>query len=539
MGLAASQCRLLFITQRQNDVSAKMQRISMDRLSLARDEDDIETKYNRMLNATRLEMSDGSNISYNAIMGTDAASRGSFHVLQNASGAVVLNSNLASKLGLNATSGTGSEYRSIHPNLASLVRQAEPTNAESILAANAKLTTDQVSSEKTKWEKSNLYKSFITNFGTMPPKGDQQVTLSMSSMANALGKIAGCGSAWNLPWDTANNDYLNHDANIKWGDLLDGRNKTVLYLDYWSKTSDSEDDKARSNNLSPLINGLANSVNSEFDGDAQFKAAVTTAKNETYNKFSAVSNADDTGHTDDAQNAAASQCKGKQYMGCCEATRGGHTNQYMYCVDAKEILKYFYQRLVVALGVSDNNHVTGNESISIVIKNAKNDKGYTYDQWAQKCQTEYEKWGGVGRCPSLPDGDEEESDEVVDPTSQAYFDNLKTYYFNLDRKLEACGWTTENDETIQNNLNSGFYYINGAAMSSASNIVEVADEESVKQAEAWYKAETKKIKRKEDAMDMENTKLQTEYQALATDIASVQQILNSNIQKSFQYCQSA
>ena len=60
-----------------------------------------------------------------------------------------------------------------------------------------------------------------------------------------------------------------------------------------------------------------------------------------------------------------------------------------------------------------------------------------------------------------------------------------------------------------------------------------------KQAEAWYKAETKKIKRKEDAMDMENTKLQTEYQALATDIASVQQILNSNIQKSFQYCQSA
>ena len=38
MGLAASQARLLFITSRQNDVSAKMQRISNETMILARDE---------------------------------------------------------------------------------------------------------------------------------------------------------------------------------------------------------------------------------------------------------------------------------------------------------------------------------------------------------------------------------------------------------------------------------------------------------------------------------------------------------------------
>ena len=117
MGLAASQCRLLFITQRQNDVSAKMQRISMDRLSLARDEDDIETKYNRMLNGTKLQLADGINLSYDAMMDASAYLTGKPNIItDNRSGAtqgrVVLSSNLATVLRpkLGADTGTGSTF---------------------------------------------------------------------------------------------------------------------------------------------------------------------------------------------------------------------------------------------------------------------------------------------------------------------------------------------------------------------------------------------------------------------------------------------
>ena len=60
MGLAASQARLLFITSRQNDVSAQMQRVSNQNMILARDEDEVSEKYNRMLSATKLETVDGA-----------------------------------------------------------------------------------------------------------------------------------------------------------------------------------------------------------------------------------------------------------------------------------------------------------------------------------------------------------------------------------------------------------------------------------------------------------------------------------------------
>ena len=45
MGLSASQAKLLFITSRQTDVSAKMQRISNQTMILDRDVEEISTMY--------------------------------------------------------------------------------------------------------------------------------------------------------------------------------------------------------------------------------------------------------------------------------------------------------------------------------------------------------------------------------------------------------------------------------------------------------------------------------------------------------------
>lgn len=76
MGLAASQARLLFITMRQNDVSAKMQRISNDKMILARDEDEIANKYNQMIYQKDYKLKDGVSLSYDALMGSGALNSG-------------------------------------------------------------------------------------------------------------------------------------------------------------------------------------------------------------------------------------------------------------------------------------------------------------------------------------------------------------------------------------------------------------------------------------------------------------------------------
>ena len=80
MGLAATQARLLFITARQNDVSAKMQKVSNDTLILARDKEEIATNYDKMINnptvVTTNNDTDTTDLSYEAITGAAARANG-------------------------------------------------------------------------------------------------------------------------------------------------------------------------------------------------------------------------------------------------------------------------------------------------------------------------------------------------------------------------------------------------------------------------------------------------------------------------------
>ena len=89
------------------------------------------------------------------------------------------------------------------------------------------------------------------------------------------------------------------------------------------------------------------------------------------------------------------------------------------------------------------------------------------------------------------------------------------------------------------------YYVSDDAESDRKKIsesdvfIEGRDKEMEAKAEAWYNSEIKKINRKEDKMDTEMNKLQTEYSSLTSDRESVQQIIQKNIEKSFKFCTSA
>ena len=61
MGLAASQARLLTITSRLSSVELRQQRIAMDKMRLANDQDGVAEKYTNALNNKTLSISNGSN----------------------------------------------------------------------------------------------------------------------------------------------------------------------------------------------------------------------------------------------------------------------------------------------------------------------------------------------------------------------------------------------------------------------------------------------------------------------------------------------
>ena len=126
MGMAASQARLLFITSRQNDVSAKMQRISNQNMVLARDSEEVAEKYNRMLSSAKSNsaslVGDGAkvptNLSYDAMMGAAGANSGSsLYAITNANRQVVLSPAIAAKLSAlgGATSGSAADFQNKYP----------------------------------------------------------------------------------------------------------------------------------------------------------------------------------------------------------------------------------------------------------------------------------------------------------------------------------------------------------------------------------------------------------------------------------------
>lgn len=153
MGLAASQARLLFVTMRQNDVSAKMQRISNDKMILARDEDDIATKYNQMINQKDYKLKDGVSLSYDALMGSGALNSGEINFISVGAGGIdghpeyknriVLNSTISEALGLDKT-GTGEDFKSLYPTPADLKAKLEPKLNPSVNGAGDVDDTDSV-----------------------------------------------------------------------------------------------------------------------------------------------------------------------------------------------------------------------------------------------------------------------------------------------------------------------------------------------------------------------------------------------------------
>ena len=140
MGLAASQARLLFITSRQSDVSAQMQRISNQNMILARDEDEVSEKYNKMLSATTLEVADGVSLSYDALMGASGYANGGSIISDSATGAVVLSPTIAGTLGLEG-SGSGKDFLAKYPTVDAMRKVLEPSLEASASAANNTTTT--------------------------------------------------------------------------------------------------------------------------------------------------------------------------------------------------------------------------------------------------------------------------------------------------------------------------------------------------------------------------------------------------------------
>ena len=602
MGLAASQARLLFITSRQNDVSAQMQRISNQNMILARDEDEVSTKYNKMLSATTLKAADGVDISYDSLMGATGAANGltSANVLLNSAGKVALSASDIAKYGL-AEAGNAGDITSKYPDAKSFIKAV--TGSDEIAAAADSSDKPAAAGASTALSGKMSINDLLGKVAT----GTGEVTNGFVTTTNnwIKGQFAYGGVTSGEFDDLANNNsainvfnessngitayfalsdgVLDYDRDWKNGRITDIGKKTVSISDLYSNAGNMSSsimlgsamrasDKALPDltGIKSNLNNLTNTIGAQlltalsdlgFDAEAA-KKAVTTSVGK-YNKSYASNIYWDEGKGDGkVYDNSAKWAEARKSALAYAEKHGAYDSGWN---DVFDDANQKYNEGAVAIGAmaatglhgivatrcseqGSNNSWQFTLNLGNLVQDIVNDLmntmsgGAIYDEdTSQNKVINQEKTVDV-KLTAVKSSGGSSAPAKTDATNES----IASYYTSIYNALKNKGWATDTlvtDKTkLTEALKNGSYtiYANGTTSNAKNSglFTEVSDSDAKSKAEHYYEDEMRKINRKEKQLDTELTKLQTEYSGLTNDYESVKSIITANVQKSFTYCQN-
>ena len=575
MGLAASQARLLFITSRQNDVSAQMQRVSNQNMILARDEDEVSEKYNRMLSATKLETVDGAELSYENLMGAAGAAAGltSAAVIMKGNKVALSPASIAS-YGL-PESGNAGDITKIYPTAKDFAKKVtgsdEIANAVKVDSGNNATASGGVLNSDMKTQLNN----FKTNYGSYPTATNSREIQQMLSGAKATIST----------WTKTHEDNVASSYNLL--DLINGNTDGDIIIklaDDNSKGGAPESEaKANVQNLSKsIIDAIAKAMG--ITNTTQVQAMMKDIVDELVNN---VPKLNDSGNSAKRYSGASPKVDAALRNHSNENVNGiiargnGYkgTDRDFWKINATTLTKYLFAVMMNLYGNTNENIQAGvgnirggeidiskwNSFAQMAYRNTVQDgKGATYDIVGLKfdqnqfvnyttnekgySETEYKKKLASFMGTEVTEemltylGKTNASGNAKGGTATgtATAESQASYYKSIYDKLNQYGWITDTLVTDSNKLTealkNGTYTINGASAKASGYFEEKTDSNATAKAEAYWKTEMKKIQRKEKQLDTQLTKLQTEYSSLTNDFNSVKSILDANVQKSFTYC---
>jgi len=587
MGLAASQARLLFITSRQNDVSAQMQRISNQNMILARDEDEVSEKYNRMLSGTTLEVADGVNLSYDGLMGASAANNGGGAILtESSTGRVVLSKSLAaSLLGADAaTTGSGSDFRAMYgdaktfaakvsgssdvANAVEKIQKAGTSTNTTTAEAGTTISINGIVAMLDGWTSKSVTgidasgSKHLTNWTTDASQalfGDNNSHYTADIFNRLIGsdytKVSSNGNTiWGMWGNTIDADgvergqeYTNNSFDVGSKSIKElyenaDQYSTSLYLGSvrCKEWNDTPDYSTAIGNFKSFVNGVGTALINQLSAMGLNKDAITTAVNsqaqQLTNTWTNTKNDSDTFYKQKAQQLGRDW--NDRGFANNEDSLGAAT---MACKGTVGI---------TCASNTDSSSALGGRTIDfacdagLFVKTLIDSVAATITGGACKSNTasgdaQYDRGTAFTVSKKYLTVETKSSENT---SSADTLTNLANYYINLYNQLATSGWTTDdtvNDSsTLTEKLKNNTYYVNGRTASNSGLFTEKTDSNATAKAEAYWKTEMQKIQRKEKQLDTELTKLQTEYSSLTNDYNSVKSILDANVQRSFAYCQN-
>ena len=601
MGLAASQARLLFITSRQNDVSAQMQRISNQNMILARDEDEVSTKYNKMLSATTLQAADGVDISYDSLMGAAGAANGltSANVLLNSAGKVALSASDIAKYGL-AEAGNAGDITAKYPDAKSFIKAvtgsdeiaAAADSSDKPAAAGASTALSGKMSINDLLGKVAIGTGDVTNgFNTTTYTWIKGQYAAGGVTTSEFDDLANNNSAINVFNESSNgitayfalSDGLpDYDGNWRNGRIADIGKKTVSISDLYSNAGNMSSSimlgsamRASNTALPDLtgiksnLNNLTNTIGAQlltalsdlgFDAEAAKKAVTTSVAK--YNQSYSNNIYWDEGKGDgDVYDKSAKWAEARK-SALAYAQKQGDLGPGW--TDVFDDANQKYNEGAVAIGVmaatglhgivatrcseQGNNSWQFTLNLGNLVQDIVNDLmntmsgGAIYDEDMSRNKVINQEKTVDVKLTAVKSSGGSSAPAKTDATNES----IASYYTSIYNALKNKGWATDTlvtDKTkLTEALKNGSYtiYANGTTSNAKNSglFTEVSDSDAKSKAEHYYEDEMRKINRKEKQLDTELTKLQTEYSGLTNDYESVKSIITANVQKSFTYCQN-
>ncbi len=593
MGLAASQARLLFITSRQSDVSAQMQRISQQNIVLARDSEEVSNTYDRMLasaeanettstsssSGTNLVASGSSpaNLSYAYMMGETGATSGKTpYILTDTSNRVVLNSSMATRLGLSGT-GTGKEFQTKITSAESFLQKVASSEVANAYRNSANGSAYQASVSINSLFSSMSSRNYVTPQSINPGSEEFNSLARSNNAINVFSESSDCIVAYyaddtdlNKCGDWKNGRYMNI---TKKGKTLQelynsaGSLSGCVMLGSTPQANDSSygDISGIKTNLGNLVNSIGSQLTTGLAGLGLNAEAVSSAvKTSTQSVSTQYLNNIywDEGKGSEAYNNSTKWKAARASAQKCITDMGGTWGNDWSQVFDDGAQKY--DESAVAIGMMAASNLSG------IVATRTFDEG-NYNTWqftvnagnlvkdiVEDLFTTLSKSSGdsiyteadYGGNKSV-DCDKKVTLKLTAPSGGSSDENTTkaNYYLKIYEQLCSNGWTVDADaddmNKLQEKIKNYTYKINGNNYTNSDSVDEVSDSSSSssttytkEQAERYYEREKSKIQRKEKQLEQELTKLQTEYSSLTNDYNSVKSIIDANVQKSFQYCQT-
>lgn len=563
MGLAASQARLLLLTSRKNDVEGQMMSISNEKLSLSRQSAKLSQQYSDALNAQKLVWNTGTDsldLSYGLL--TTPTTLDGQYLLADPNGSIILDSTLASKLGL-SDSGTASSFKSLYPSAGTFVAKCmgvTGADADTIITDANKMVQSGVSTDLSSSKFTTAY-------------SDSDVFSYLSDTDNG----------YTVPYFITGNDdeqttYYNNNGSPNvvqffhcpdTGNGLSSEYKTAATAAVKSFVSNICSDSTDA--ILAVLDGKYNYSSSTWD---KIEAAATKAKQDTVNFYgNNMQNGKYWVNSDSSDNSNNNTSKGIEGSNAiADDTRAGEELYIDVSQITKTFLAYFDAECDKINGGTGSNytsevgdysikygttHTQTGSSVSVVNGVYTTTPTYTDTTTAtgSNSATQRKAVGGTGTvCGETVDSDIAVGDASEDLNKDGIGDTYELkFYINMYNALANRGWqlneNVTNSKYMQNQIMYGNISVlqltsegNWSALSSNdvnSPLETVADDSGTNQAEAKYEASKDELDYKESKLDLQMNDLDTERSAIETEVDSVQKLINKNIEGSFKLFQNA